>query len=277
MPDNVPAAQEHLDPERQGHTDVRVFVITHCRDMDLLYGSTLVFGSLRKGFPTATITVFDNGSLPEARLEIRKLAESVGANFPYFDEPAPHHDLIAGLAASTPGPAVFVDPDVVFWEQVEHWEFPGNLAAGRLIPEFDDPYSGCLTAPRLHTSLLWIPDTQVLLAAVGRVQSLYFDFDALTPYTFRDRAHPNLWRRFDTGASMYAAFKDDVYVFGERELEAYDHLFCGSHLPLVAPHLPREVAQLWGSAHEAARSGELSRLKGMYRQQQAFFESLGVG
>ena len=51
---------------------LRVYILTHCKSLESLYGSVLVFQTLRVGFPTSPIHVFDNGSLPEAREAIRE-------------------------------------------------------------------------------------------------------------------------------------------------------------------------------------------------------------
>lgn len=45
-----------------------VFIVTHARDLAALFGTTLVFGSLRKGFPTAEVIVLDNDSVPDVKL-----------------------------------------------------------------------------------------------------------------------------------------------------------------------------------------------------------------
>ncbi len=44
-----------------------VYILTWCKSLESLYGSLLVFQTLRVGFPTAPVYVFDNGSLPKGQ------------------------------------------------------------------------------------------------------------------------------------------------------------------------------------------------------------------
>ena len=249
---------------------MRVFVITYCQNLELMYGSRLVFGSIRVGFPNAELSVIDNASLPEAREELKQRAQSVGADFKWTERQYPHATLIADLISSTPGTVAFVDPDVIFWQKVEGWDFGNALAAGQLIPEFADPYSQTLTAARLHTSFLWLPDTRRLLGRVVEMQRRHIDFSPFATVSFCDGG---TWRRLDTGAPLYAAFKDEMHAFSEQELDCFDHLYCGSHLPLVLPHMPDEVARLWQQAHDYARSGNVQALQGIGREQRRLFSA----
>ena len=133
----------------------------------------------------------------------------------------------------------------------------------------------CISAARLHTSFLWVPDTQRLLEAVAYAQQLRPDYYPLTAFSYPD-VEGRVWRHFDTGAALYAAFQPHTYTFGELELSAYDHLFAGTGLPAAASRLPEALAELWVGAHKAAKLGELEPLRGMYKGQQQFFDSRRV-
>ena len=59
---------------------INVFILTFCRNLDLFYGTKLIFETLRVGFPNAKITVVDNASLQKVRGEIESLYFFYGEN-----------------------------------------------------------------------------------------------------------------------------------------------------------------------------------------------------
>jgi hypothetical protein len=211
---------------------LHVYILTFCRKADLLHGSTMIFKSLRTGFPTAEITVVDNNSLPDVQQTIGTLATQTGCEYQQLDAHtaiSPPSFLRQTIEHASADAIVFLDPDVVFWEAVESWRFAG-LLAGRLIPKFFDPYTGCITMPRLHPSFLWVPDVEALRTRLAEIKHTRMDFHPFLPYMFA--SGPD-WYRFDTAAALYAAAPAEMVAFGARELNAYDHLFCGSHVDLV--------------------------------------------
>lgn len=246
---------------------MRVFILTYCRNLDLLGGSTLVFKTLRTGFPTAEVHVADNCSLADARPVIQASADAAGCRFSQFNKEVAHHGFIEYVLSRYDGPIVFLDPDVIFWEPCEHWQF-SSVAAGRLIPRFHDEYSDTKTAERLHTSFLWVPDAARLRSAVAETRRGHWDFQPFQPYSYRSH---HGWVRFDCGAGLYAAMGDRCQPYDEGQLSAYDHLFLGSHLDLVLSSLPGDEAQVLSAVHAQAQSDPTS-LKGLWLTQQAYFE-----
>jgi hypothetical protein len=254
---------------------ITAYILTHCRRAELLYGTTLTFRTLRVGFPTARVVVVDNDSLPEVRPVIRAEALAAGCEYQQLDGPnrVAHHTFIARTIRRHPaGTLVFLDPDLLFWDRCEEWE-TGKLVAGRVIPTFDDPFSGCVTHARAHTSFLWFEDVARLRAAIELLQRRYFDFDPFTPYMFRQG---ECWWRFDTGASLYAALGEHgVYSFGERELDRYDHLFCGCHLDLVSGALDATSKGEVEQSHALAQTN-YRELRGLWRSQARYFDTRRV-
>ena len=247
-----------------------VYILTWCDRLESLYGTTLVFKTLRVGFPTATIHIVDNASLPVVRSLLRQHAEDCGAEFTQLTQAVAHHDFLEQmLQRQAKGTAVFVDPDICFWETVEAWDFAA-LMAGRLLPQYECEYTGCLTHARLHTSLLWIPDIQALLQTIQTLQAQFFEFQPFRPSMFRldDR-----WQRFDTTAALYAAIPQQMYAFAEAQLDAYDHLFCGTHLRSVAPRIRPDYALLFERMHQSVQFDHRA-LKGAWRLQDDYFRSL---
>lgn len=238
-----------------------VSILTFCSHPSLSYGALLVFKTIRTGFPTARIEVFDNGSHPDVACQIRAEAERVGAR---FEAMAPRHyaDHLEWVLFGRPhdlGPLVLVDPDVVFWESVEGWDFRDALAAGRLIPEQRDGRVASLA--RLHPSLFWVPDVGRLRAAA---QSL------VDPVGGTLQADGGRFVFRDTLASLYEALRDEFQPFGEGHLDAYDHLFYGSHMPLMAG-CAHEGFDAIADGHAAAAAGDITALRGIWRAQDEYF------
>ena len=107
---------------------IQVFLLTHCRQRDLFYGTALIFKTLRVGFPNARVTVVDNASLPETRGEIERLARECDCEFRQLEAPAIAHDAflsktLASVAGGGGGPLVFLDPDLCLWRSCEDLEF----------------------------------------------------------------------------------------------------------------------------------------------------------
>jgi hypothetical protein len=252
--------------------ELYVYVLTWCDDPCNLYGTTLTFKTLRDGFPTARVFVVDNASLSECRGSIRVAAEESGVVFTQLQTRIRHHEFIRDvIMRQRRGAAVFLDPDMCFWCNVENWTFDG-LIGGRFIPRFQCEYTGCLTHPRLHTSFLWIPDVAALRKSLEGVRNTYFDFDAFGPYMVR---LGGVWHRFDAGASLYAALQDQIHSFSEAELDAFDHLFCGTHYGQVGGSISSKFASAFKALHEYAKT-DYTAIRGAWRLQDEYFQSLSV-
>ena len=245
----------------------QIFILTYCRSLDLLWSSTLVFDSLRVGFPHSQIFVFDNVSLPEARSVIREKCLKLECQYVQLQTEVLHHDFIEEKIRTHSGCVIFVDPDICFWKSCEDWAFDA-LFAGRYVPQFYDDFAKAITVERLHTSLFWIPDAQKLTKCVEEVQLEYFDFHPLRPFAFK---HDADWYRYDAGSTLYSAFRKYAYQFTDRELSCYDHLFCGSHLDFVLERIDEASARTLRQFYSAAKSSTM-QIKGVWKQQDAYFE-----
>lgn len=247
-----------------------VYVLTYCHNPSQLYGTTLVFESLRVGFPAATLCIIDNASIPEVRGAIKDRALACGATHHQLDKPWRHAEFIQqGLKVATHRSVVFVDPDVCFWEPIEHWEFD-SLLAGRLIPTHFDMTTRCIAQARLHTSLLWCSNAPLLLHEIARLKSEFPEAEFFKPQMFPSNG---LWRRFDTCGALYHALIDRAHVFTPRELDSYDHLFCGTHLDNVLMLMDQSLRDVVRSTHDQART-DYRGLRGIWRWQEEYFRSL---
>jgi len=265
--DRLKDAISHSIQENRFDEKATVFILTYCRKPELFYGTELIFKTLRVGFPTANVVIVDNASIPEARSEIELLAKNNDCLFEQIDNQGiRHHDFLENAIfamADDDGPLIFVDPDICFWESCEDFEFEG-LIAGRLGQGFEDGVTQTYTMPRLHTSFLWIPNVKKLRDAIWKAKFRHFDFEPFTPYSC---AMNGKWYRYDTGASLYAAFSEKVSRFSEEYMDRYDHIYCGSHIDWLDSRFNPKLKEMTREIHRNAKEGNLAALKGIRARQ----------
>lgn len=249
----------------------KVFILTYCFSEKQLYGTTLIFKTIRIGFPNACIVVIDNASIPMARKKIKRLAKEASCEFFQIDSEISHHTYLEDLVMNQPlqGTVINLDPDVVFWESCENWKF-NHLLAGRRIPTYVGVVSKCITKPRLHTSFWWMQDITKLRKAIQKLQKRYYEFNPFIPYMYKQQ---NKWYRFDTGANLYASLTDQCYAFRPKELNCYDHTFEGTHISIIIKDFQGKLGVYTKWLHDSAKNDH-TKLKHTWRQQVEVFKNL---
>lgn len=244
-----------------------VYVTTWCKDVRLLYGSTLVFQSISVGFPNSQVVVIENASVKEARAAIVEAARAAGCTIRLLDTELPHWKIIESLCLSENRPFVVLDPDIALWESVEDWEFGGALMAGRFMTS-NVPTPRLYNVPRLHSSHLWFPNPARLR---DRISSI-LPSGASSAKLFQPGRMPCglFW---DTADVLYLALGADTACFTEAQLDCYDHLFAGSYLPDLQKTAGFEMGDAVAGWHAAAKT-DYRLLKGSWRKQQQMLESV---
>lgn len=236
-----------------------VTILTYCAHPALAYGTMLVFKTLRTGFPTARIEIYDNGSHPEVREQIMMACAEVDADFTAMEPRhwVEHYRWLLLEREHDGSPLVVLDPDVALWENVEGWDFGDALMAGRLMREAQE---GPITShPRLHPSMLWIPDVQRLRARL--------DPGDIAPQLMAEGGRVHFW---DTLAVAYQRNAAECAAFEAEHLDCYDHLFFGAHLPLIDA-LAGESLDAIRAGHRAVAAGDLAAFRGAWRAQEEAF------
>ncbi len=154
----------------------KVYIVTWCRNAELLYGATLIFATLRTGFPDCEVVVVENASPPELRGPIHKAAGAAGCRVVQLEKEWAHWALIEKFVMDGDQPTVILDSDIVLWERVSEWDFGDALMAGRFLPEFADSFSDTLTLSRLHSSHLWFPRPAELRTRIQAIRQRRFEF-----------------------------------------------------------------------------------------------------
>ena len=246
-----------------------VYILTWCPSIDRLPATLLLFRTLRVGFPTAKVVVVDNCSSRDCREAIFDTAQKAGCSFIQNESPVPHFQFIGNILAVAESEVIFLDADICFWGRVENRSLTGVMA-GRLIPKFQDPFTGCLTMPRLHTSFLWVDAPRLRNTLLECVDAYKFEFEPMRPVMVFE----NGWKRYDTGAALYGLLADKCDPFSEADLDHYDHLFCGSHLGQVMDRLQPQDAAIFADADRMVVERR-ALPRGLWRAQEVLFRRLG--
>jgi hypothetical protein len=247
-----------------GSRVVNVYVLVKCQSEKNLPLSLLVFNTIRVGFPTARVHVYDNAS-DFGAAEIRKKATEINASeITRLPQRVAHGNFIAERVAVVDGPTVFVDTDVIFWENCEDIVLPeGKLYGGRFIPEMVE--CGARMPARIHPSLLFVPDPIALRAALAPLYKKFWYFKPFQGYTAVDHGNAVCW---DVCSSLYAALLEAAYTFGENELNRYDHLFAGTYSDRLEDlNMDSGTAARIRSAHAVATGPDWRSLRGLWREQ----------
>lgn len=218
---------------------MKVHILATVRQPDLLPAATLVFKTLRVGFPTADVTVWVNG--PKHYTEIFIAGEKAGLKA-FTELTTMHHKWVTYLIEHENEPFWICDTDIVFWDSMEKFDFDGSALAGRYSPQFRCQFANAITRPRLHTCLLRIDPVKVReeVEAYGN----HFPDAYCTPRpSLEDLVYPRyiptigeMSRFSDTCSLLYNSIGGRWFM--KEHLNCYDHLGSATLSDLVAPHYP---------------------------------------
>lgn len=244
-----------------------VHILATCRNPELFDATTLVFKTIRVGFPSAKIFVHDNHLLDKHLQAIIKLCRSFDIQWEFRGghERIVHHEWIRRCIEQQEGPFFICDTDQVFHASMERFEFEGPLH-GRLIPSFRCPFTRTIAHERLHTSLLYI-DPQAIRDAEQKLTDRLnprnpfgTGIDLISPLNYA-RDHDIYFH--DTLSQAYHAIGGNS--FSEEQLNSYDHLGCGTYLDLLEERIPgsRERQETYLKYPQTIR--------GLWKQQETYF------
>lgn len=249
---------------------MNIHILATCRKPELLDATTLVFKSLRVGFPNANVYVSDNNLSREHREVIHKHCKDIGARL-FLTRATIHHEWIESLVEHNYEPFIILDTDITFWDNCEGWSFDTAIA-GRCIPPFIDPFSKCITMRRLHGSFLYV-DPSKLKMQVEKYKNK-FPQTPFTPVTslFNPLIIPHVGQSifFDTCAFLYHAIGGAEFT--HEQLDCYDHLNCGTISDIVSPHL----TDINMSAAHKVLLNTPSLMKGIWREQDAWYAAHAI-
>lgn len=242
---------------------IPVHILITCNKSKLLSAATLVFKTLRVGFPTAPITAWLNGE-PCNKDQIVDAAMKSGCELGL--SPATiHHDWIKERLKESTEPFWICDTDIIFHRSVEDWSVQSPLM-GAYTPRFHDRFTKCETAPRLHTSLLRFDPVligQQLQRLHNSIRVSRFSplADLISPVV----VPPNTF--FDTCALLYQTVGGTKFT--DVQLEAYEHLHGATWVDELSEAYPGLQ-----KVHESIYADN-SKAIGSHRMMQQFYASPG--
>ena len=247
---------------------MNVHILATCRKLELLPYTTLVFETLRVGFPTAKVFVTINNIPPECgRQAVLDCITKVGAGFD--DDNTIHHEWIDKLIQTEQEPFWVCDTDLIFFDSFENVTSDSPLT-GWCIPEWQDEFSGAITRSRLHPSLLRI-DPKLVKEKLAAFRSVTPD----TPFTpFCNPVYPiclpfNGRMYFhDTLSLLYHAIGGQPFT--DEQLDNYFHFNFGTIPDIVIPRLSgsRKMVEAREMVMANPRLG-----RGAWRNQQDYYAS----
>jgi hypothetical protein len=245
-----------------------VHILVTCRNRALLPAATLVFQTLRIGFPDAPVHVWGKpGNCCEE--ETAMAASLTGAELHAAPEEYEHDGWIQFLLEEEEEPFWICDTDVVFWTKFEHTP-DGSPLAGVRTPSFFEPWMGVQYRERLHTCLMRIDPK-----AFRKAESRYLDRFPAHPFApVLELVHQQLQpeRRlgvmvthfYDTLAMAWHCFGGQEFT--KRQIESFDHLNCATYADLIAPSLDFDIRKAHNAIYE-----DISRARGSWALQFKWF------
>lgn len=245
---------------------MKVFILATCRKPELLRMATLVFETIRIGFPTASLHVYINQTDKDSTLTIEAQCERVGASVAHCD--TIHHLWIESLVMTETEPFIICDTDIVFYEKVEDWQFATPLA-GALSPEWVDA-KGTVHRSRLHGSFLFIDPAPIKAFLFLKD---YLNPTALAPFMppanpFHPVVVPHGKTLFfyDTCSVLYHLIGGTQFT--AKQKDAFFHFAFGTIpdlcLPLLDGQYEIEDRRNWVLE-------DTSRGKGLWREQEEYY------
>ncbi len=236
---------------------------------------TSCLSTLRVGFPDARITVYDNVN-PE------DMAWAIGAK---IKEKCPdvelvklpkrlhHAQWIKQMIEENTKNLFIVDPDTFFWERCDWFEF--TRLAGHHIPMIWNEFSNCISMPRLHTAMLYIPDCLQLILDI--MQSYpecheeageYCPCDPFMPAVRFIEGVPYFW---DTCSGLYHMVGGQH--FQPKHLNCYSHVNSSSFYDLMMKRVENKKA--FAHMHKMAEEDH-EWFRGFWRSEDQYYKEMNM-
>jgi hypothetical protein len=247
-----------------------VHILAFCRKPELLPAATLVFKTLRVGFPRGQLFVSVRNDSP-CLVEITSAArEAAAAQVRLLSSARLGHDeWIRYLIETSEEPFWICDTDVIFWNRFRH-EPDGSALAGVHMPSFCEPWTGTRYRERLHPCLMRIDPS-----AFKRSFRKYLD--RFPPEPFHPLIEPVLqqWQPerlngtvihhfYDTLAMAWHAFGGQDFT--EEQIESFSHLNCATYADLIGPSQDFDML----GAHKAVYEN-IENARGLWAKQFQWF------
>ena len=225
---------------------MNVYTLLHVPREELLDSCTILFKSFRTGFPTAKLIVGINDTGVDHNLIAERIPADAFIQLRHeINRNWEHSEFIETMLRTHPaedGPAVFLDPDVILWEKVEHWTFP-TLLAGNVIPQHWCDSTRCISVPRIHTSFLWVTDPVALRAKLETTFEFASSIQPFNPFAPQVLFKQGQAVFYDNCANLFQALGGTP--FSPEHLNAYEHLHSASCYDLALASIQNKEGFKW--------------------------------
>ena len=242
-----------------------VFIITRCIDLSCRKSATLVFNTIRVGFPTFKVICAYLGDFKEVEDEI---IDKCAKNNIEFTTPRleTNNQVIEMLVNITNADFIVLDSDVVFHKNLE-WYKPNKSLSGRYIPRQYESFLDVEVMDRLHTSLMYftnIPEIREKIKSSfdQKCGGRFTPYNVFNPIILK---HNGISIFYDSCCNLYHALGGEA--FDSKVLECYDHLFCGSFYGEVQKEKPN-LDKFFDSVFSDNKV-----IKGYYKKQNKYWYS----
>jgi hypothetical protein len=246
-----------------------VHILAYCRKPELLPAATLVFKTLRVGFPAAPVTVHFGKGI-QCKTEIVQAFDDIGAAEVVELPERTRHDIwVRELIEQEEEPFWICDTDVVFWKAFRH-QPDGSALAGVRTPSFFEPWSGTQYRERLHTCLMRIDPAAFIKSEIQYLARFpsepFIPFIDMVAQQYQPARHNGTVTQhfYDTLATAWHAFGGQDFT--TEQIESFDHLNCATWVDIIAPSLDFDIV----GAHKAVYEDH-THLRGAWARQFQWF------
>ena len=242
---------------------MKVKLLLTCRHSKLVEMTSLVFRTIRVGFPKAKIVAELNGNHhPLIEEHLARATKSADCEMVAIERTR-HDAWVHKQVWSSDEPTVICDTDMVFYERMDTFEFEEPWA-GMRIPTYFEPFTKTISVERLHTCLLFIRPDEVrdkLLRHDARFMKREFFPRAMDYIGQRLVPIGSDVLFYDTGATLYHAVGGSW--FNAQQKDKFTHLNAGTWSDILNMPALTETHRLAIENPESVR--------GMWREHERFY------
>jgi len=181
-----------------------------------------------------------------------------------------HADWIEQRINETEGKLVIADPDMMFWKSMEFVfdSMKSALVAGHHVPFMHNEWAGCNSIDRLHTELLFMPDSQHFLHTLKHDMPVddYLPLSLFRPQTIFIQGKPLFYDTFAN--ATHALSVGQKAVFQSQVFSCYDHINSASFIQQMSERMEygTKMAEFHKSVFE-----DVNNLRGHWKNVEAYY------
>lgn len=248
-----------------------VHMLVSCPEPKYFPAATLVFRTLRTGFPDARVRAWVRMADEGLYKVVSALAAKLDVEVRCCTNETIHDRWVRDLIQGYQEPFWICDTDVIFWTKVPAAP-SGHALAGVRVPSFWEPFTRTQYRERLHTCLMRIDPSMF-----WNLAQLFFGRFPKMPFIPHTELICQQWQPERNGAGVTFHFYDTLamawHAFGGQDftqahIDSFSHLNCATYAHMVAPHLDFDIL----AAHEAVYA-DINQARNLWPRQFDWFKA----